>query len=291
MSSNNSNYRVVRKEACPKCRAKNQDNSGDNLVVYADSENNESSHCFSCGYTRASKEFKKESYEDRYEYSIEMSGEFTVDMWSRLKETTGVDPRGYRGLTKETCVFYGIRHNFDEMGQVTHQYYPITKNSELVGIKWRDSNKKFSNRGEANSECDLFGQVAFRTTTSKTVVITSGEIDCLSLFQVLRGYTDSKGWEPVPVVSSIIGEGGLKQYQSQYDWLNKFDKIVICPDNDAPGQEYLHKIIKVLPRNKLFVMDLPLKDVNECMIKGKEKNIISEFFKARAYTPSGIIRI
>lgn len=288
MSENKSNYRVLRKEACPRCRSKNQDNSGDNLVVYADSDNNESSHCFSCGYTRASKEFKKESYEDRYEYNIEMSGEFTVDMWSRLKETTGVDPRGYRGLTKETCSYYGIRHNFDEMGQVTHQYYPVTKNSELVGIKWRDASKKFTNRGEANADCDLFGQVAFRTTTSKTVVITSGEIDCLSLFQVLRNYTESKGWEPVPVVSSIIGEGGLKQYQNQYEWLNKFDKIIICPDNDAPGQEYLHKIIKVLPRNKLFVMDLPLKDVNECMIKGKEKNIVSEFFKARAYTPSGI---
>ena len=30
---------------------------------------------FGCGYTRVSSEFKKESYEDRYEYSIEMSGE------------------------------------------------------------------------------------------------------------------------------------------------------------------------------------------------------------------------
>ena len=106
MSSNNSNYRVVRKEACPKCRAKNQDNSGDNLVVYADSENNESSHCFSCGYTRASKEFKKESYEDRYEYSIEMSGEFTIDYWNKFKNMSGQDPRGWRGLSKEACAAF-----------------------------------------------------------------------------------------------------------------------------------------------------------------------------------------
>lgn len=59
-----------------------------------------------------------------------------------------------------------------------------------------------------------------------------GEIEALTIFQILKEYSDQKNYEPIPVVSSIIGEGGMKQYQNNYDWLNKFEKIVICPDQD-----------------------------------------------------------
>ena len=38
-------------------------------------------------------------------------------------------------------------------------------------------------------------------------------------------------------------------------------------------------------------MDLPYKDANECLQKGKPNAIINGMFKPRAYTPSGIIRI
>lgn len=38
--------RVVKYEACPKCRSNGRDNRGDNLVRYADG----GGHCFSCGY-------------------------------------------------------------------------------------------------------------------------------------------------------------------------------------------------------------------------------------------------
>ena len=108
---------------------------------------------------------------------------------------------------------------------------------------------------------------------------------------MLNEYCTSKGWETPPVVCSITGEGGYKQYQNNYEWLDKFEKIIICPDNDEPGQQHLHNLVKVLPRNKVFIMDLPYKDANECLQKGKPNAIINGMFKPRAYTPSGIIRI
>ena len=75
------------------------------------------------------------------------------------------------------------------------------------------------------------------------------------------------------------------------EFYDKFEKIIICPDNDEPGQQHLHNLVKVLPRNKVFIMDLPYKDANECLQKGKPNAIINGMFKPRAYTPSGIIRI
>lgn len=79
---------------------------GDNLAVYMNPDGLESAHCFSCGYTRASSGHKKESYKDRYEYEIEMAGFFNENTWKELRATTGQDPRGWRGLTKEACAFY-----------------------------------------------------------------------------------------------------------------------------------------------------------------------------------------
>lgn len=169
----NNQSQFLRKEPCPKCRASGHDSKGDNFAIYMNPDGKESGHCWKCGFTKASSEFKKESYKDRYEYSIQMSGEFTVDMWSKLKETSDVNPRGWRSLTKEACAYYGVRNSFDEQGQLKYQYYPITKDNELVGVKWRSREKNWFNRGSAGADCDLFGQISFRTTTSKTVVIAS----------------------------------------------------------------------------------------------------------------------
>ena len=206
-----------------------------------------------------------------------------------LKKQHGSSPKSWCSLNEETCIKYGVRHQYDEKGQVSFQYYPITKNNDLVGLKWRSADKNWNNRGIADSTCDLFGQVSFLTTTSKSVIISSGEKDALSIYQVLNDYYKTKGWETPPVVCSITGEGGLRQYQNQYEWLNKFEKIIICPDNDEPGQQYLHKLVQVLPRNKVYIMDLPYKDANECLQKGKTKHILDGSFKPRAYTPSGIV--
>lgn len=289
-SDNRSKYKVIRKEPCLACRAKGRDRSGDNRIVYADENGAESYHCFSCSDTKASSEYRvNDSYKDRYVYEIQSMGPFTIDMWSRFKETTGVETRGWRGLTKETCAFYGVRHNYDDGGNVEFQYYPVTKNYDLCGLKWRSADKKWNNKGDADSDCDLFGQVAHRTTSSKTVIIASGEIDTLSIFQALNPYCKQKGWEPPVVVCGIAGEGSYKQYQKHYDWLNKFEKIIVCPDNDEPGQKHLHNLVKVLPRNKVFLMELPLKDANECLVKNKTQAMFDGYFRPRAYTPSGII--
>lgn len=284
-----SKAQALRHEACPKCREKGRDRSGNNLSIYLNNDGTESAHCWSCKYTRASTNFKKETYQDRYIYEIQMAGEFTIDMWKTFKQSTGTDPKGWCALSEEACSKYGVRHQYDEKGNVTFQYYPITKNNDLVGLKWRSVDKKWNNKGEADSSCDLFGQVSFLSSTSKNVILSSGEKDAISIYQMLEPYYKSKGWDTPPVVCSVVGEGGYKQYQNHYEWLDKFEKIIICPDNDEPGIEHLHKLVKVLPRNKVYIMDLPYKDANECLQKGKTKGVLDGSFRPRSYTPSGIV--
>lgn len=219
-----------------------------------------------------------------------MSGDFTPDFYANYKATTTTNTKNFRNISTATAQKYGVRHSIDvTTGLVEKQYYPITKQGELSGIKWRTADKRFSNRGVADSTCDLFGQAIFKSSPSPNIIIASGELDALSIYDMLASSNNST-YENTPVVSAITGEAGaLTQYKNNYEFLNKFQKIFICPDQDKAGLDALHKVAKVLPRDKLFVIELPLKDANKMLEKGKVQEFKSRYIKARHYSPSGIV--
>ena len=223
-----------------------------------------------------------------------MSGNFDLHVWQSIKDKSTPRTKNYRGISDATAKKYGVRQEYNEDAQVVAQYYPITLNDELVGVKKRIvlPEKDFRSIGPVNSSCDLFGKYIFNSSPSNSIIIASGELDALSIYQMMADYNESTGknYENTPVVSAVMGESSsLKQYQNNYEFLNRFEKIFICPDQDTKGQEALHKIAKVLPRDKLFVIDLPLKDANEMLQKDKQKEFVSRFFKARKYSPAGIL--
>lgn len=137
--------------------------------------------------------------------------------------------------------------------------------------------------------------LGFLKSSAREVVITAGEIDCCSAFQMLKDYRDrsnkAKGtdYPYTPVVSSTVGESGTAtQCRNQYDWLCQFDRVIVCMDNDKAGKAAVQKIFEVLPKEKLFVMSLTMKDANEYLTEGKESDFINAFFKAQTYMPDGV---
>jgi len=281
---------VVRKEPCPKCREMGGDKSGDNLVIYED----ESAYCFACSYTILSEEEKERRGLNNYVYEeSNMSEPLTKEQIKEIRDTTGNKGQNSRGITDETFRKYGVRFEYDEeSGDVSSHFYPVTTNYEISGFKIREIPKKFRSVGQTGKSCDAFGEWIFKVSNSKTVLIASGEVDCLSAYQMLENYRKGRNsdFEPTPVVSSTIGETGSdKQFQKRYNWLNRFDKIVICPDQDEAGKKAVEALVKVLPKNKVYVMELPMKDSNEMLMAGREKEWINAYFKARKYTPDGIV--
>lgn len=287
---------VIRHEQCPDCAKHGRDTKKDNLAVYSD----ESSYCFSCGYTVYSDEVREQLGLDRFVWTNEleegMSKELiTKEQVDRIKAQTGEKGKNSRGISDKTFKDYLVRFEYDEQtGDVSKHLYPITEGYVASGYKVRKLPKDFSgpHYGKFGQSSDLFGQWKFRTSNSKTVVITAGEIDCLSAYQILEDYRTSKNsdFEPTPVVSSVIGEtGSYKQIQKHYDWFNRFEKIIVCYDQDTAGKEAVKELAKVLPKGKMYMMDLPMKDTNEILVNGKPSTWLTAFFKARPYTPDGIV--
>jgi hypothetical protein len=282
----------VKKEQCPRCAERGGDSSKDNLAIYSDG----SCYCFSCSYTILSDEERDKrglnNFDEFYEES--MGKELiTQEELDEVKETTGTKGHGLRGITDSTYKTFAVRHSYcAETGKPLEQYYPCFFNGELSGFKVRILPKSFTTIGKVSKDGELFGYFKFKQSRGKYILITAGEIDCMSAYQMLEDYRKSRGseFDPIPVVSSVVGESASdKQVQQYYEYFNKFEKVVVCFDMDQPGREAVEKVAKVLPKGKVYVMDLPLKDINEMLEQGKEKQFIDAFFKAKTYTPTGVV--
>lgn len=293
------------KTTCPKCNSNGRDKSGDNLQVYgldADGEHL-GARCFSCEYTIPSVKWLRDNepinLED-LEYEL-VSSEFNKEVHDGIKSITSFNSKGYRGITKETSRYFGVRYEFSQTtGEVVKSYYPttkgITKGVELseavVGYKTRKHPKDFNSPvGEVGSDCDLFMQFRFPTHKGY-LLVCAGEIDSLSAYQILKGEHDKKRdnkFDETAVVAPLTGEGGAANHlRKNYEWLDQFQRIIICMDNDEAGRKATKAIAEILPRGKAFVMNLRHKDVNEYLDKGDERGFVNDFWGMKPYTPDGI---
>ncbi len=284
---------MATKEACPKCQSKGLDTSQDNLINYGEGQGK---YCFSCGYSVMSNKRREELGVDNYEYDDReiMTKEIITDEEiEAIKEYTGVKGQNSRGITDETYKAYACRFKYNETsGDVEEVFYPYTQDYKAAGYKVRKTPiKDFYSVGKIGKNSELFGQWKWKEHNSRDVLLCAGELDTLAAHQMLENYRKSKNGDFVtPVVSSAIGESGsYKQVQLQYEWLDKATRVIVCYDNDEAGKEAVKKLVGVLPKNKMYVMRLSLKDAQEYLEKGKEKQFISAFFSAPAYSPDGIV--
>ena len=208
-----------------------------------------------------------------------------------LKAKTSLSANKYRGIRDDVLKIFGVRTELGGDDSVLARYYPCTTESELTGWKRRGHPKNFGGSiGNTGKDCDLFGQFRFKTG-GKVCLIVGGEEDQLAAYQMIKDYYVSKGWEFEPaVVSPTVGETGCaKQIAKQYSWFDSYDKIVVGMDFDKAGEEATEKIIAVLPKGKTFIAKWSMKDPNEMLEKGKEKQFISDFYNAKAYVPAGVL--
>ena len=286
----------VRHDSCESC------GSSDGKAIYEDG----SYYCWVCGDTKASQEYidelKKQGKPIRVRSSVNKGVILEVKQsnkppmskaeWEAIKQQTQIDPQGYRGLTADTCKKFGIRHAFSATDEVIEQYYPITKDSEIVGAKIREVPKDFRSIGQTGADCDLFMQFKFNRG-GKYVVLCEGEIDALSAYQMLNDYNRNKYGEnsdfETAVVSATIGANGHKQIAAQYKFFDGFEQIIVAYDNDKAGKTATEELVKYLPKGKIKIMTLRYKDANEYLTKNDATSFVRDFYEAKPFTPVGVL--
>ncbi|KEC56564.1 bifunctional DNA primase/helicase [Bartonella koehlerae] len=119
--------------------------------------------------------------------------------------------------------------------------------------------------------------------TNRTLVITEGEIDALSL--AAYGY-------PAVSVPFGGGSGGKHNWiENEFDHLESFETIFLATDMDKPGEEAAYEIANRLGRHRCYRVQLPRKDANDCLIAGIDAATIkAAFSSAKSFAPEGLRR-
>ena len=241
-------------EPCPKC------GSSDACGVFSDGHR----YCYSCNtYFRPDGSVKSEGvrvskecipFEDLEEVSLTKRC-IGKDTCSKFKYFSTV----YKGKPCQVACYY------DDSGN-------------LVGQKLRFPDKSFAVLGSISNR--LYGSQLW--AGGKKIVITEGEIDCLTVSQ-LQG----NKW---PVVSIPNGaQGAKKAIEANLEYLENFEEVILMFDMDDPGRKASEECAKILPAGKAYIANLPCKDPNECLSEGKGSEVLQAVWNAKPYRPDGIV--
>lgn len=183
---------------------------------------------------------------------------------------------GKRGISKATVDYADVRE--DANGNCVFNYYDA--NDVLCLVKYRPSHRIDKRTGEIKSWCQkdadtqplLFNMN--RINVSQPLLITEGEADTLAAIEA--GFSNA--------VSVPLGSQNLHWIEHNFDWLEQFNAIIICADNDPPGVAMRKECVSRLGswRTKYIEIphlyhdpetgkDYPMKDLNEVLYyAGKE---------------------
>ena len=278
----------IRHDACPKC------GSSDGLAIYADEGG---AFCFVCSHTKPSKDFlEKNGYGYEYNEELDSMGiEFNDSVHDRIKSSTVLDGRGYRGIPLSVSKPCGVRYELVNE-EVSKTLYPITKKYDICGYKVRNHPKDFKGGyGELGAAADMFLQFKFKTHTGICVIV-GGEHDALAAYTMLKTQHKDKKYDDIAVVSPIVGEtSAYKQVQNHYEWFNQFKKVIICMDNDEAGKRATEALAEVLPKGRVYVMNMRRKDPNSYLWEKETDKVVdftaefvNDFWAAKPYAPEGV---
>ena len=253
--------------ACPLC------NSSDAVSINDDG----SAKCFSCGEFMPNFENPTQGSSQRESSNVVyFSSDDYVGVVGALTD---------RGISEETASKYGVRVTYGDLGTIEKHYYPYHNDKGLVAYKIRNvSDKGFKSQGSIQ-EGNLFGQQAF-SKGGKYVTLVEGECDAMAAHEL----TGSR-W---PVVSIKNGaQSAVSDVKKNLEFLESFDNVIICFDNDKEGRTAAPKVAALFKPNKAKIMSLPeeYKDANDMLKANQHKKYVDCFWQAKTFTPSGIIRV
>ena len=183
-----------------------------------------------------------------------------------------------RGITIPTMEKFGIVTGIVDNKPVAHKYvYPSG------GEKLRRFPKSFSAANGFRGD-ELFGMNLFPAGKAKTLTITEGELDAASGWQMLY---NAKYDNPVVSLPSATPSRAL--WTNCFEWLNSFEKIVLSLDNDEPGNEVADKIGKLFPNKVYRMQHNDLKDANDFLQAGRQRDYVDLWWKAVKYTPANVL--
>ena len=254
------NAKFVRHTSCDNC------GSSDANAVYDDG----TTWCFSC------ETFGSEDNMEAAQSPIK--NVYTSNLSSG--QITGIPDRK---ISADTCKAYNVT-TLTNNGTIFKHIYPYYDDSNTqIATKIRTvQNKGFLSEGNMSGAV-LFGRNKF-SAKGKYITITEGELDAMAAYQMF-----GSKWPCVSVKSS---SSALADCKKSFDYLNSFENIIICFDNDAAGHKAAEKVAGLFEPHKCKIVNLSqFKDASDYLRTGNQESFVRTWWAAEPYTPAGIINL
>ena len=253
-------------QPCPDC------NSSDALCINED----RSTKCFSCG-----------KFTPKPKNIVPMNNNYTKPPTppTETVHSGTYAPLTDRSILKETAMKYGVKVVYDSQGVLAQHRYPYHINNEQTGTKIiyvKDKNFKFEGTMTGTG---LFGQQLFKEG-GKYLTIVEGECDAMATYELL-----GSKWAVVSIKNGA--QGAVRDIKENIEYVESFDNVVICFDNDKQGIEASQKVASIIKPRKAKILSIPNghKDANDMLRKNLHKEFTQAWWDAKVFTPSGIIRV
>lgn len=159
-----------------------------------------------------------------------------------------------RGLTDATIQAFKVRE-VQRNGQ-PWALFPYLRDGVYVNGKYRNPDDKKGMQQEKDAEPCLFGWHLI-DPKARTVAIAEGEIDAMTLHQA-----------GIPALSVNAGAGNHQWIENDWSRLERFSEILVCFDNDEPGDKGAAEVIKRLGMERCKRMRVGAKDANQWLQDG-----------------------
>lgn len=196
-----------------------------------------------------------------------------------------------RRISPSTLDYADVRQ--DEEGNIVWNYYDT--NDVLTMVKYRPSRKvrKGENKcwcQKGADTCNLLFNMN-RVNVNSPLLICEGEPDCLSAIEA--GFSNA--------VSVPLGSTNFHWIEENWDWLEQFDNIIICSDNDEAGYKMQKEVVyrlgswrtRVVEVPQVFETDdgrkFPVNDLNEALYYFGKERVLDLILNAKDSPVPGVI--
>jgi twinkle protein len=198
---------------------------------------------------------------------------------SRLQE----GDKGYkylqlRKISKETIEYFKVSK--DKNNNIA---FPFYHNEKLKCIKYRIPQKV--EKGNLKTWQETGGEPvllnADNINWNEPVIITEGEIDCMSVWQ--SGYKN--------VVSIPLGVKNFEWVDVHWDDIEKCKEFIVCGDNDEAGIKFNEECIKKFGVNRVKLIQNTHNDLNILLYKESEEGVKKVLEAAEFEKIDGLIEL
>lgn len=242
--------------------------SSDAYTIYDDGHG----FCFSCNEYSAN------------ESAIEImeETETTPELKEPLPNIESYQYTDFRSISRKTSDFYRVKTGLDSSGKPISRVYPYSFKEQKIRTVLPKKGFYWSGKPQAG----VFGKELFDPGSKRSITITEGEEDALSAYEALNGVS--------ACVSVQSSSSALKDCIADRDFINSFDRIYLCLDNDAPGKKateaIANEISSLFDFNKVYRVNLTkYKDANEYLKNGAADEFRNTWYAAKRVVPEGIV--